>query len=142
MALGLALGALVVMVETGQAIVLEVHLPESLRSLVILAGATSLLNTVVAFTLAGAGRASASVEEVFSSNGANVALGVALPLCLWPGAPDVRWLVLLDAPLMVALTLVALLCVRRQGVGCPTDWLLVLVSVARVALQDCPQPNG
>jgi cation:H+ antiporter len=133
-ALGLALGAVVVMVETGQALAVEVHLPEPILSLVILAIATSLPNTVVAFTLARTGRASASVEEVFSSNSVNVALGAALPLCLWSGAPDVRWLVLLDAPLMVALTLLALLCVRRRGVGRLTGWLLVLVYVAWVAL--------
>lgn len=88
------------------------HLPETILSLVILAIATSLPNTVVAFTLARTGRASTSVEEVFSSNSVNVALGVALPLLLWPGARDIRLLVLLDAPLMVALTMVALLCVR------------------------------
>lgn len=81
-ALAVALGAVVAMVETGQAVALAVHLPETLLSLVILAIATSLPNTVVAFTLARTGRASASVEEVFSSNSVNVALGGALPLLL------------------------------------------------------------
>jgi cation:H+ antiporter len=133
-ALGLALGAVVVMVQTAQTIALDIHLPATILSLVILAIATSLPNTVVAFTLARTGRASASVEEVFSSNSVNVALGVALPLLFWssvPGAPSLR---LLDAPLMVALTLVALLRVRRQRLDHPTGWLLVLVYVIWVAL--------
>jgi len=132
--LGVALGAVVVMVQTGQAVALQVHLPAPILSLVILAIATSLPNTVVAFTLARTGRASASVEEVFSSNSVNVALGVALPLLFWSGAPDVPSLGLLDAPLMVALTLVAVLRVRRQRLSHPTGWLLVLVYLAWVTL--------
>jgi cation:H+ antiporter len=133
-ALSLALGAVVVMVQTGQAVALDVHLPDTILSLVILAIATSLPNTVVAFTLARSDRASASVEEVFSSNSVNVALGVALPLLFWSGAPDVPSLGLLDAPLMIVLTLVALLRVRRQRLDHSTGWLLVLVYVAWVAL--------
>lgn len=132
--LGVALGAVVVMVQTGQAIAQQIHLPDALLSLVILAIATSLPNTVVAFTLARTGRASASVEEVFSSNSVNVALGVAVPLLFWPGVPDTPSLGLLDAPLMVVLTLVAVLRVRRQRLSRPTGWLLLLVYVAWVTL--------
>lgn len=132
-ALGIALGAVVVMVEVGQTVAADVHLPAAILSLVILAIATSLPNTVVAFTLARTGRASASIEEIFSSNSVNVALGVALPLLFWPSVQNARSLVWLDAPLMVALTLVALLCVKKQGVSRPIGWLLLLVYIGWIA---------
>lgn len=132
-ALGIALGAVVVMVEVGQTVAADVHLPAAILSLVILAIATSLPNTVVAFTLARTGRVSASIEEIFSSNSVNVALGVALPLLFWPSVQNARSLVWLDAPLMVALTLVALLCVKKQGVSRPIGWLLLLVYIGWIA---------
>lgn len=133
-ALGMALAAVVVMVETGQTIAADVHLPEAVLSLIILAIATSLPNTVVAFTLARTSRASASVEEVFSSNSVNVALGVALPLLFWSSAQNARSLVLLDAPLMVALTLVALLRVKKRSISRPIGWMLILVYVGWIAI--------
>lgn len=133
-ALGLALGAVVVMVEAGQTIATDVHLSEAVLSLIILAIATSLPNTVVAFTLARTGHFSASVEEVFSSNSVNVALGVALPLLFWSNAQNARSLVLFDAPLMVVLTLVALLCVKKQGVSRPIGWVLILVYIGWITI--------
>lgn len=133
-ALGLALGAVVVMVEAGQTIATDVHLPEAVLSLIILAIATSLPNTVVAFTLARTGRFSASIEEVFSSNSVNVALGVALPLLFWSNAQSARSLVVFDAPLMVALTLIALLRVKKQSVSRLIGWLLILVYIGWITI--------
>lgn len=133
-ALGIALGAVVVMVQTGETVATDVHLPAPVLSLIILAVATSLPNTVVAFTLARTGRASASVEEVLSSNSVNVALGVALPLVFWTGAGDIRSLVLLDAPLMAALTFVAWLCVRKQRISRLTGLLLILLYAGWIAV--------
>lgn len=133
-ALSIALGAVVVMVQTGQTVATDVHLPEAVLSLIILAIATSLPNTVVAFTLARTNRAPASVEEVFSSNGVNVALGVALPLLFWSSTQNVRSLVFLDAPLMVALTFVALLCMRRQRVSRPVGWMLILIYIGWITI--------
>jgi len=133
-ALGIALGAVVAVVQTGEAVATDIHLPAAVLSLIILAVATSLPNTVVAFTLAHAGRASASVEEVLSSNSVNVALGVALPLLFWSGARDIRSLVFLDSPLMVVLTLIAWLCVRRQRISHLIGWLLMLTYIGWVAV--------
>lgn len=133
-ALSVALAAVVVMVQTGQTFATDVHLPEAVLSLIILAIATSLPNTVVAFTLARTNRAPASVEEVFSSNSVNVALGVALPLLFWSSAQNVRSLVFLDAPLMVALTFIALLCVRRQRVSRPIGWMLILIYIGWITI--------
>jgi cation:H+ antiporter len=117
LALGIALGGVIVMVQSGQEIAVAVHMPPAILGLLVLAVATSLPNTVVAFTLARTHRATACVEEVLSSNSINATLGVALPLLIWHDALHDRLLVLLDTPLMVALTLVALLCVMRRRVG-------------------------
>lgn len=129
-ALCIALGGVMVMVQAGEAAALDLHLPSPILSLLILAVATSLPNTVVAFTLARTGRASASVEEVFSSNGVNAALGIALPLLFWSGIQEDRFLVTLDGPLMVILTCVALLLVFKRRVSRAVGVLLVLVYVA------------
>src|SRR5262249_23150909 len=83
LAVALALGAVIVMVQAGQAAASGLHLPAALLSLVVLAVATSLPNTVVACQLARDGRAIACVEEVLSSDGVNLALGSALPLLFW-----------------------------------------------------------
>ncbi len=74
------------MVRAGEAAALDLRLSSAILSLIILAVATSLPNTVVAFTLARTGRASASMEEIFSSNGVNAALGIALPLLFCPAS--------------------------------------------------------
>ena len=100
----------------------------------ILAVATSLPNTVVAFTLARTDRASACVEEVLSSNSINAALGIALPLLLWQSVKPDLLLVFLDAPLMVVLTLTALISALRQRVSHLTGFLLVLVYVCWVVM--------
>lgn len=134
LALALALGGVIGMLQTGQAFALDVHLPPAILGLVILAVATSLPNTVVAFTLARTGRASACVEEVLSSNSINAALGIALPLLLWQNVRPDPLLVFLDAPLMVALTLTALISALRQRVSRLSGFLCVLVYVSWVAV--------
>jgi Ca2+/Na+ antiporter len=89
----------------------------------VLAVATSLPNTVVAYQLARSARAEACVEEILSSNGVNLALGAALPALVWGiRAVDPAFLSI-DLPLLFGLGLVAvtLLYVRRiprlVGVG-------------------------
>jgi cation:H+ antiporter len=134
LALGIALGGVIVMVQVGQAAAVDVHLPPALLSLIVLAIATSLPNTIVAFTLARTGRASASVEEVFSSNSVNAALGIALPLLFWSGTQSDRFLVMLDGPLMITLTFVALLCVLKQRVSRTVGWLLILVYIGWIVI--------
>jgi cation:H+ antiporter len=114
LALALALCSVVVMVRAGQAFAADVHLPPALLSLVVLAVATSLPNTVVAFQLARDGRAVTCVEEVLSSNCVNLALGSALPLLFWHDGLRDPLLPGVDTPLMVALTLVVLLSVRAR----------------------------
>ncbi|HYU74608.1 MAG TPA: hypothetical protein VEL31_18215 [Ktedonobacteraceae bacterium] len=134
MALCIALGGVIVMVQAGEAAALALHLPSAILSLIILAVATSLPNTVVAFTLARTGRASASMEEVFSSNGVNAALGIALPLLFWSSIQDDRFLVTLDVPLMVILTFIALLLVFKRHMSRAVGFLLVLVYVAWIII--------
>jgi len=127
LALLLALFGVIVMVQTGQTLAVDVHMPPAILGLLLLAVATSLPNTVVAFTLARTDRASACIEEVLSSNSINAALGIALPLLLWPRSQHDLLLVVLDAPLMVTLTLVAHLSAGRQRVSRLLGLLLVLV---------------
>ncbi|SRR6266487_2951090 len=134
LALGIALGAVLVMVQTGQAAALAVHLPPAILSLVVLAVATSLPNTIVAFTLARTGRAEACVEEIFSSNGVNATLGIALPLLFWSGMQSDHFLVLLDGPLMIALTGMALLWVRQRRVSRAAGVLLLLVYLVWIVI--------
>jgi Ca2+/Na+ antiporter len=107
-ALALALGDVVVMVASGQALAADVRLSPVILSLVILAVATSLPNAIVAYELARTERASTVVEEIASSNAINVALGSALPLLLWQ---HIR----LTAPVPLRLD-VALLCVLGVAV--------------------------
>jgi cation:H+ antiporter len=134
LALVLALGGVIVMVQTGQAFAVDIHLSQAILGLVVLAVATSLPNTVVAFTLARTDRASACVEEVLSSNSINATLGIALPLLLWqPIHPD-PGLLFPNALLMVALTLTALIGALRQRVSRLTGFLLVLVYVSWVVV--------
>jgi cation:H+ antiporter len=108
-----ALMGVVVMVQTGQTASTDFHLPQALIGLVVLAVATSLPNTVVAVSLARTDEAAASVEEIFSSNSINAALGITLPLLFWPGGLYDRSILFLDIPLTVLLTLSMLFGVFR-----------------------------
>ena len=134
LALVLALGGVIVMVQTGQAFAVGIHLSQAILGLVVLAVATSLPNTVVAFTLARTNRASACMEEVLSSNSINASLGIALPLLLWQHIHPYPVLLFPDALLMVALTLTALIGALRQRVSRLTGFLLVLVYVSWVVV--------
>ncbi len=134
LALVIALGGVVVMVQSGQALTADLHMPEVLAGLLVLAVATSLPNTVVAYGLARTDREVACVEEIFSSNSINAALGIALPLLFWRDVLHDRTLLLLDGPLMVALTLGALLCVLRRRVSRTTGVVLLLVYAAWVVV--------
>jgi cation:H+ antiporter len=111
LALLLALGGVVVMVQSGQNLTLALHIPQVLAGLLVLAVATSLPNTVVAISLVRTGRAAACVEEVFSSNSINAALGIALPLLFWQQMLHDHLLPILDVPLMIVLMLVTLCAV-------------------------------
>ena len=111
LALAVALGGVVVMVQSGQLLTGILHMPPVLAGLLVLAVATSLPNTVVAVSLVRTHRTAACVEEIFSSNSINAALGIALPLLLWHELVQDHLLLFLDGPLMVLLTLSALLCV-------------------------------
>lgn len=117
LALVIALMGVVVMVQTGQAVSSDLHLPQVLIGLVVLAVATSLPNTVVAVSLARTDEAAASVEEIFSSNSINVALGIALPLLFWQGIAYDRSILFLDMPLTVLLTLTLLFGIFRRRMG-------------------------
>jgi cation:H+ antiporter len=132
LALAIALGGVVIMVQSGQALTADLHMPEVLAGLLVLAVATSLPNTVVAYGLARTDREVACVEEIFSSNGINAALGIALPLLFWRDVLHDRVLLLLDGPLMVGLTLGALLCVLRMRVSRTIGVVLLLIYAAWV----------
>ncbi len=127
LALLIALGGVVVMVQSAQKLTLALQMPQVLAGLLVLAVATSLPNTVVAVSLVRTGRAVACVEEVFSSNSINAALGIALPLLIWHSLLHDRLLLILDAPLMVMLTLGALLAVLTGRVHRSVGVLLLLV---------------
>jgi len=130
LALLTALGSVVVMVNAGQNFAADVHMPPALLGLLVLAVATSLPNTVVAFIFARTGRETACVEEVFSSNSINAALGIALPLLIWHATFHDNLLLMLDVPLMIVLTLVMLGCVLRRRVTHVTAVMLLGVYVA------------
>jgi len=134
LALLVALGGVVVMVQSGQSLTLALHMPQVLAGLLVLAVATSLPNTVVAVSLVRTNRAAACVEEVFSSNSINAALGIALPLLIWQQMIHDRLLVILDAPLMVLLTLGALLAVLTGRLYRLLGVLLLLVYVLWVVV--------
>ncbi len=130
LALVTALGAVVVMVQAGQNLAQDLHMPPVLTGLLVLAIATSLPNTIVAFMLARTDREASCVEEIFSSNSINATLGIAVPLLFWHNMLHDQLLLWLDAPLMVILTLVALLCVLRRRVDRVVGALLLLSYVA------------
>lgn len=126
-ALVVALGGVVVMVQAGQNLTTELHMVPALAGLLVLAVATSLPNTVVALILVRTGRAAACVEEIFSSNSVNSALGIALPLLFWYQGIHDPLLLLLDAPLMVLLMLMALLGTRRHRLNRHLGLALLLI---------------
>lgn len=127
LALVVTLLGVVVMVQSGQTAATALHLPQVLIGLVVLAVATSLPNTAVAISLARTGEAAASVEEIFSSNSINVALGIALPLLFWQGILSDRSILFLDMPLAIFLTLCMLAGVIRGRMGRVFGWGLLCI---------------
>jgi cation:H+ antiporter len=105
LALGITLFGVVVMVQAAEMSANQLQLSPIILSLVVLAVATSLPNTVVAYQLARREGGSTSVEEILSSNAINLALGVAVPLLLWPMRVPAGLLTDLDLPVLAALGL-------------------------------------
>ncbi len=132
LSLAVALVGVVVMVRSGQIVSSELHLPQALVGLVVLAVATSLPNTVVAVSLARTGEAAASVEEIFSSNSIIVALGIAFPLLFWQGVLRDRFILFLDMPFAILLTLILLVSVLRSRVNRTLGVALLCIYVAWV----------
>jgi cation:H+ antiporter len=132
LALGIALLGVIVMVQSGQVVSADFHLPSVFTGLVILAVATSLPNTVVAVSLARTDEAAASVEEIFSSNSINLALGIALPLLFWQGLLSDRSILFLDMPLTILLTLGMLFGVLKGRFGRVSGLALLCIYVAWV----------
>lgn len=128
----IALLGVVAMMQSGEALSTDSHLPQALTGLVILAVATSLPNTVVAVSLARTGEAAASVEEVFSSNSVIIVLGIALPQLFWQGVLSDRSLLFLDLPLAVVLTLGMLSGMFRQRMSHTFGVVLLCVYAAWV----------
>lgn len=124
-ALLIALGGVIIMVQAGQAIALDVHFSPVLLGLVVLAVATSLPNTVVAFTMARSNRFAACVEEVLTSTNINAVLGSTLPLLFWQTVLHDPVLVVLDAPLLVILTLIVLACLPSGRISRSVGLLLI-----------------
>jgi cation:H+ antiporter len=123
LALGLTLLGVIVMVQAAEVSAAQLHLPSLILSLVVLAVATSLPNTVVAYQLARSEGGSTSVEEILSSNAINLTLGVSIPLLVLPMRVHPGLLTELDLPLLAALGLcvVAFVYTRRiprwAGIG-------------------------
>jgi cation:H+ antiporter len=115
LALGITLIGVIIMVQAAEMGAARLQLPSVILSLVVLAVATSLPNTVVAYQLARTEGGSTSVEEILSSNAINLTLGVAVPLLLWPMRVPAGLLTELDLPLLAALGLlvVAFVYTRR-----------------------------
>jgi cation:H+ antiporter len=134
LALAIALGGVVVMVQSGEVLTADLHMPAVLAGLLVLAVATSLPNTVVAVSLVRTGRTAACVEEIFSSNSVNAALGIALPLLLWRDLMQDHLLLLLDGPFIVMLTLGAIVCIRAGRVNRFAGMLLLLSYAAWVGI--------
>ena len=127
--LAIALGGVLVMVQSGQTLTADLHMPSVLAGLLVLAVATSLPNTVVAVSLVRTGEAAACVEEVYSSGGINAALGVVLPLLFWQSILNDRFLLLLDAPLTLALILYTLFFVLKGRLSRGTGILLLIIYI-------------
>ncbi len=134
LALVIALGGVIVMVQSGQQLTADLHMPAVLAGLLVLAVATSLPNTVVAVILVRTGRTAACVEEIFSSNSINTALGIALPLLLWRDLLQDHLLLLLDGPFIVLLTLGIIVCIRIGRVNRVVGLFLLLSYASWVGL--------
>lgn len=134
LALAIALTGVVVMVQSGQTVATDLHLPQTLTGLVVFAVATSLPNTVVAVSLVRTGEAAASVEEILSSNSINIALGIALPLLLWQGILSDRSILFLDLPLTILLSLGMLVGVFRRRMSHAFGVALLCVYAAWVVV--------
>jgi cation:H+ antiporter len=130
----IALGGVIVMVQSGEQLTVDVHMPAVLAGLLVLAVATSLPNTVVAVILVRTGRMAACVEEIFSSNSINAALGIALPLLLWRALLQDHLLLVLDAPFILLLTLGIILCIRAGRLNRLSGLLLLLSYIVWVGL--------
>jgi cation:H+ antiporter len=115
LALGITLLGVIIMVQAAEMSAVQLQLSSVILSLVVLAVATSLPNTVVAYQLARTEGGSTSIEEILSSNAINLTLGVAAPLLLWPMRVPAGLMAKLDLPLLAALGLlvVAFVYTRR-----------------------------
>ena len=133
-ALVVALGGVIVMVQSGEQLTADLHMPSVLAGLLVLAVATSLPNTVVAVILVRTGRMAACVEEIYSSNSINAALGIALPLLLWHTLVQDHLLLVLDGPFIVVLTVGTIVCIRMSRLHRITGFLLLLSYVLWVGL--------
>jgi cation:H+ antiporter len=133
-ALVIALGGVIVMVQSGEQLTADMHMPAVLAGLLVLAVATSLPNTVVAVILVRTGRMAACVEEIFSSNSINAALGIALPLLLWRALLQDHLLLVLDGPFVVVLTMGMIICIRMSRLNRITGLLLLLSYAVWVGL--------
>ena len=133
-ALVVALGGVIVMVQSGEQLTADLHMPSVLAGLLVLAVATSLPNTVVAVILVRTGRMAACVEEIYSSNSINAALGIALPLLLWHTLVQDHLLLVLDGPFIVVLTVGTIICIRLGRLHRITGFLLLLSYVLWVGL--------
>lgn len=130
-----ALGGVLVMVQSGQTLTSDLHMPAVLAGLLVLAVATSLPNTVVAVSLVRSGEAAACIEEVFSSGSINAALGIVLPLVFLQGVLSDRFLLLLDAPLTLALVSLILFSILRGRISRGLGVFLLAAYVAWVLLR-------
>jgi cation:H+ antiporter len=133
--LAIALGGVLVMVQSGQALTTDLQLPDVLAGLLILAVATSLPNTVVAVSLVRTGEAAAGIEEICSSGSINIVLGIVLPLLFWQGLLVDRFLLLLDTPLLLALTAGVVFWVWKGRISRGVGVLLLGIYVAWVLVR-------
>ena len=134
LALALALIGVVVMVQSGQTVSTDLHLPQAFTGLVVLAVATALPNTVVAISLTRTGEAAASIEEIFSSNSINSVLGIAFPLLFLQGILHIRSILFLDMPLAILLTLGMLASVFRRRISRILGIVLLFIYAAWVMM--------
>jgi cation:H+ antiporter len=133
-ALVIALAGVIVLVQSGEKLTADLHMPTVLAGLLVLAVATSLPNTVVAVILVRTGRMAACVEEIFSSNSINAALGIALPLLLWHTLLQDHLLLALDGPFIILLTLGIIICIRISRLNRIIGLLLILSYAVWVGL--------
>ena len=131
----IALAGVLVMVQAGQTLTSDLHMPSILAGLLVLAVATSLPNTVVAISLVRTGETSACIEEVCSSGSINTSLGIVLPLIFWPSALLDRYLLLLDLPLLLVLAVIVVICILWGRIPRSLALLLLGTYAAWVAVR-------